>query len=600
MLVKGTIGLGIRERKPVATPDKYSPDIIEEWLSNLPKANIGETSKQVYSLLNDSNKELLSPEQRSALLGQLQETVALIAEVMKKHYMGMSVSLSEKQQKIANFVQALDVEMAIGYKTIVEDLIADEKYQSKILVTAVNYCMHYLFHVQRRCYLLYRDLPKGMWHEIHLLYQLSEQNQFHEQKLLHANRAISIVGSYKRILLLSTANPNKLRQHEIELISNMFTMVSQMTQLDSDPTESHDFIVNLSSDTGPFHSSLLKSSMTARYRGISLDRAKAQIEQQLNNEIPEQSMFKIDEFTLNHLLGAWGEMATRTFARVDGEGMLEISIGMTATHHVISELLYDDEDIEAELSGDQLIESLEGSLKDAVILEPNDEAYLSQPAESAQEQSDPGTIMSKPTRGRLGHADEQNDEPYKFIEQSKVDEPSADNTQQAAVINISPGGFCLELGSPLPKQTQAGEIIGLMEHGSDEHITWNIGAIRWMRRKKSGELDIGVQLIAPNAKPVRAQLRNSHSNDNLYQRCLLLPAIKGIGQPETLLTSPLPFREQAKVRIKSHKGTHDVLLVSQIDSGLSYKQFTYKILDTELEGDMKDNHDDFDLVWKIM
>ena len=79
-----------------------------------------------------------------------------------------------------------------------------------------------------------------------------------------------------------------------------------------------------------------------------------------------------------------------------------------------------------------------------------------------------------------------------------------------------------------------------------------------------------------------------------------IPAIESIGQPETLLTSPLPFREQAKVRIKSQDGLKDLLLTNEIASGHSYKQFTYQVLDTESDGDMKDKFDDFDAVWKLI
>ena len=609
MLVKGSIGLGIRERKPVTNADKYSARTVGRWLTNLPKANIGETSRQIYGLLNDSNKEILTADQRTQLLDKLHETVSFITQAMKKHYMGMSVSLSEKQQKIANFTQALDVEMAIGYKTIIEDLLVDEKYQSKLLINAVNICMHYFYLIQTRSYLLYRDLPKGMWHEIHLLFQLAEQNQFHDKKVLFANRGITILGTYKKILLLATVNPNQLRQQETDQIAELLGKAAQMTRLDSDPTGSHDFVVNLSSDSAPFHSSLLRNEMTAHYRGISLAKVVETLEIELKDKSQEQRMFKIDDHTQKHLLGAWGDMATRTFARVDGEGKLQVTVGLSASHFIISDLLYGIDEPIVDLSGEKLIDSLEGSLKDAVILDAGDEGHITRPGKRVRSNNIPkpkpahlqeNSMWDAMYRNRSVQSTESSDRPYQFMEQTKNDNPSLHNTQEATVINISPGGFCLELNTPLPKQTQTGEIIGLMEHGSDGEVTWNIGTIRWMRRKHTGELEIGVQLIAPNAEPIKAQLRNSHSDDNLYQRSLKLPAIEGIGQPETLLTSPLPFREQAKVRIQTHEGTQDVLLISQIDSGLSYKQFTFEMLDTDPDGDMKDNYDDFDAVWKLI
>ena len=143
MLLKGTIGLGIRERKPATDTQRYQQKVLSEWVTNLPKGNIGETSRLVYQLLLESNQQLLTAQQRSDVLSQLHVSVAYITTALKKHYIGQSISLSEKQQKVANFSQAIEVEMAIACKTVIEDLLVDEKFTSPLLLNAINACLFY-------------------------------------------------------------------------------------------------------------------------------------------------------------------------------------------------------------------------------------------------------------------------------------------------------------------------------------------------------------------------------------------------------------------------------------------------------------------------
>ena len=595
---------------PIMGDDKYSNRTINDWVANLPKGNIGETSRLIYQFLNQSNKHLIEAERRSYLLEKINATANLITDSMKKHYLGMSISLSEKQQKIANFTQALDVEIAIAYKTIIEDLIVDEKYQHKQLINAVNACLHYFYKIQTRAYQLYRDLPSGMWHEIHILYQLAEQNQFHQNKINYCGESLSIYTTYKNILLLATINPNQLRQSEITQLSNCMGKAGHLASLDADQEATHDFLINIKSDSGPFHQSLMNGELKGTYRGLSLANLIDTLEQELQHKAVNQRLLKLDDQTQRHLLKSWGSMTTRTFARVNGEGELTIAVGLTASHYLINSALYgDEEEPEVELTGEQLIDSLEGSLKNAVILGGDDnDGMITRPSRHLQKKGAHLQIPNSLTDNSLWDAMYRNSSvqstenpssPYQFMN-ANDSKTSRYETGDATIINISPGGFCLQLNAPLPKQTQTGEIIGLLEQDAEDTINWHVGTIRWMRRKRSGELEIGVQLIAPNAIPIKAQLRTSHSSDNYYQRCLQLPPIDGIGQPETLLTSPLPFKEQSKVRIQTDDGDVDVLLVNEVASGHSYKQFTFDKLESSTFDTDNDINDDFDSVWKLV
>ena len=174
--------------------------------------------------------------------------------------------------------------------------------------------------------------------------------------------------------------------------------------------------------------------------------------------------------------------------------------------------------------------------------------------------------------------------------------PSNYDPEDATIINISPGGYCLRLDGILPKQLQTGEIIGLLEtnKNTDDHI-WNIGSVRWIQRHDMGNLLLGVQLMAPDSVPVYARLATLQEDDHSFQRCLLLPALAGINQPASILTSQTPFSVNRLVTIKDNGKLFNIRLIRLISSGHGYKQFEYE----ETSDAKKENVGpiNFDSVW---
>jgi len=609
-LIKGTIGLGIRERHVNPELSKYSPGSTQIWLEELPTANLGETSRRVYHRILESNAILLDVKMRSSILSSLESSVQHITNSLKKHYVSQSVSLSTKQNKVAKLCQAIELEMAIGYKTIIEDLLSDEKFSNELLPLSVNHALYYFHSVQIRSYQLYNDLPQGLWHEIHILYQLAEQNQFHEKIFTLGNNSYQTLTTYKKILLLATTNPNQLRQRDIEMISKALGILARKTTIDSAPDAEYDFVVNLNADAAPFHRVLIKDGMKAHYRGINVHRVVSFIQDEIKLTDSTKSKTGLDDTIKRHLFHAWGTMATRVFSRTPGKGIIKVSVGLAACHYLISREIHGDKDPQDSLKGGALIESLEGSLKNATILGDEDSSNMHIPKPSKN-------TWNSPTTGPMIKNDQfwdtlyvkhsatdlpEVNKPVEFMTQnSKPTDSDRYNYQEATIINLSPGGYCLKLDGILPKQTQMGEVIGLLEHNRDGSHIWNIGTIRWMKQHGTGFLQLGVQLISPNAEPILGQMRSSHMDKDTYQRCLLLPELVGIGQPQTILTSPIPFSVNHNIHIKNNDKDNVIHLVKLISSGLSYKQFEYRLLDADTSIDSKSSNDlEFDSLWDAL
>jgi len=126
-----------------------------------------------------------------------------------------------------------------------------------------------------------------------------------------------------------------------------------------------------------------------------------------------------------------------------------------------------------------------------------------------------------------------------------------------------------------------------------------------MKRLPDGALQLGVQLIAPSAIPVQTQVRSSQTHSNSFQRALLLPALKGIGQPATLITSSIPYSVKNKVRIKDDERSFDVQLTKLVAASASFRQFQFsETLTNQEEGASNvtktGDPDNFDTVWELL
>jgi hypothetical protein len=85
-------GSEIRFRVPRQTLDKLSfsghtPRKFSSWIDSLPKANLGEMARLLYSGLQEFNQLRLEPLQRFKLLEIVRPTVYEISDSLKVHYL---------------------------------------------------------------------------------------------------------------------------------------------------------------------------------------------------------------------------------------------------------------------------------------------------------------------------------------------------------------------------------------------------------------------------------------------------------------------------------------------------------------------------------
>ena len=609
----GQLGLSVRERGAARqTQVPLNVRAVSSWLDALPIANIGESSRQVYQFLVDINGAPLEVSERLKIMQALTKVVSHITDALRKHYIGQSVSLNEKQRKIAALAQAMQSEMAIGYKTVVEDMLGEghQRYNAQVLVPALYYAVHYLSLVLLRCYQLYSQQPARLWKELHALYHFAEQNGLHRQTAISDYNELTIEAAYLRIVLTACANPYQLRQREIEQVFDAAATLSAEALLQPYSPGKDLFYLDLDSDLGPQSHSLNQHKPGPHCRSVRLDAVLAKVQDDLRSTsglmlgVAKNPVQQLGATLLRHLVRAYGNMASRSFSRTAASGTIRVAIGLSASHYLLAGEDRQKPSAAMPHEGHDL-QTLEGSLRNATLVDDDRQHSRILPG-SKKPVGGPTDPWEKLYRVKEGWdashkpAEVSATSPRNFTENANV----SYEFQIAAMINISPGGYCLGLRGNVPAQTQTGEIVGLMEQDEQGALHWNIGTIRWMKRIPDGALHLGIQLIAPNARPVLTQVRNSQTSSTAYQRGLLLPALKGIGQPATLITAPLPYAVKQKVRIKDGDKVYDVQLTKQAAASASYRQFHFNDAlsgrDPVESSNKASDGDNFDSVWELL
>jgi hypothetical protein len=171
---------------------------------------------------------------------------------------------------------------------------------------------------------------------------------------------------------------------------------------------------------------------------------------------------------------------------------------------------------------------------------------------------------------------------------------------EVTLINTSPGGYCLHWVDELPASIQAGEILGIQESGVRH---WAIGVISWIRHLGKSGTQLGIELLAPKAESAAVQLFQKTGKNGDYMRSLLLPGIKAIAQPATLILPRMPFRTGNKIDLLHVDSNGRQQLTKRTLSTNSFSQFQFRSAGIKpnpkaLPQGNAFKDDDFDSLWK--
>lgn len=590
------------------------PKKVQEWVDSLPKMNVGESAKRLYAAIQELNRLKTDSDTRFQLMEILRGPIHYICKSLEKHFLNKAVVLPQKEAKIAALAQALQNHLATGYKAVAMQLLArvknSDKDAKKLCQKAIHRAISEQSYVLLRSFQLYYPAPPNFWQEMHLLYLIAQRFGMLEQLLPDPEEEgweSSVYDLYLRCLLMATAKPNQLRQQQIEMVYDAARYWAKFATVTDSKNVAGLFAIDVMSDLPPIYQSLMRRT-TLPHNIRFFDASTISDHLRVMLQLPEGQPHPVDTFHVPRkmpadlariLIQAWGVLSERAFTRIDEPGTLRLCLGLSATHYFVSGKA----DFNRMITGASSV--LDPELNNPFLQSPGSRRNKYENNDVWGLKVDPSKISLK--NDNVGH------EIDSFSDQVHADEKDKYPSYECEIINTSPGGFCVSWKQDVPPQVKTGEIVGLLE---DDKSHWSIAVIRWVKQFKSEGVRMGVELIAPKAEACGTQVLHKKGGVTEYMRTLMLPELRAIGQPATLITPNIAFNVGYKVNVSENGEVSKAQLIKQVTSTASFTQFQFKMLVPAASraepvpeqpekgssgGDSKPaQDDDFDSIWSSL
>ncbi len=451
--------------------------------------------------------------------------------------LGRDLPLSEKHQRIAILVRKLHEQIVIGYKLVLRELLNCKLFflcsgRNKLMAQVIERIIRHHSLSLISAYQLYHSPYKGLWSDLHKLFLLAVKEKLHRKKITDPTLLMvsetTVKNAYLQILLVAVADPYRMSQHHIY---SVFRQLEEWAPLaDFKPYKEDDtrdnLFISLSGDKHPTFINPVDNGQNHR-KIWTLDTSKLDYAHLLEhfNSLENQTT-EINVNILKQLSLSWGIVPNRAHSRRPAKSRLKVAIGLNNVHYVLNgyadpEWLNNNE---AE-TGYQLTEDPADS----------EASFHSKTVEPTIKVNDIwGEVFT--SKSLLNKGEDET-----VLNENKTD---MDNNSQKHkywnMVNESIGGYCLLWEHKDTVNAKVGEIIAISNDEDKKEGYWFIGTIRWIKCDQSDKVQIGVQMLTPNAIAI-STAKYSSMKEGIKSRAILLPVIPVLNQPKTLITTGLGY-----------------------------------------------------------
>lgn len=573
-----------RSNEPSRTPFDARPAQVEDWVAGLPLANLGESSRLLFGALNETNVQELPAEQRFRMLELFGKPLHTVVTGLSRHFVGKPFPLSDKSRQIFQLTQTLMNLMAAGYRRVIEDSGEKRGFlrDNRQVVTATHRGLNYLGQALLRAYQVYAPYPPGVWQRVHRLYQFAEAQGFAQAVIKDsADGTQTAEDAYKRILLLALACPYRLRQGEVEQVYQWLGPWAQhatLTKLVETGSPNSLFITHFETDDPPTYRVLRQTEYKLdACRLLNASRLADAIRATLAplRNAGNHAARSVNEQVLRRLMLAWGVLPKRRFTRTQKHSTAVVAMGLSTAHYFIG--------------GEAAFEESHAAAGEPLFTSPA-HFQASETSDNGEQPdvwqlSDIRIRPPEPQRDANGNlyvdfAMPEQPAPSRFAARPRVASVPAYHTHEWKMINVSAGGYRLLWDRTEDSQAQVGELLGLRDSADPDSFHLSLGVVRWMKQSAELGVELGVEMLSPGAVAVGTKLHRLGGGSE-YMRSLLLPAVKAISQPATLLTPALPYHVGSILMVNSHGKEARVELTKLVENTGSFAQFQFRPLDSQ-------------------
>src|SRR3989344_8006558 len=142
----------------------------------------------------------------------------------------------------------------------------------------------------------------------------------------------------------------------------------------------------------------------------------------------------------------------------------------------------------------------------------------------------------------------------------------------------SAGGLSLSKTGQINVPVHVGDLVITRPPGIGS--AWSVGVIRWVKSAASSNVDIGIQHLAPSAEPAVIKTVSEKKIESDFLPALLLPEIKPLKQPQTLITQRGICKPGAEIFMDNGYRLYRIAPTRLVEASHSFEQFSFDILNT--------------------
>ncbi|MDH5710090.1 MAG: hypothetical protein OEZ15_00280 [Gammaproteobacteria bacterium] len=587
------------------------PKKVKKWLADLPQANMGEITKQIFSAIRELNRTKIPAKQRLEIMEMLREPCRSIFNNLKKYFINRTFPLPEKSKKIVNLNQSLLQEMALSYKIIIKQADdksdkVDDKSQSIAIARATTYLSELLLRASE----IYASVPDNTWQDAHQMFAYAVDNKLHRNVVNDNESPIqktTIEDIYKHMLLFSLSRPTALRQSDSERVYKKLYEWVKQTNLGVQTQENQIdrfFCARIEEDRPPSYLGL--NDCNSENKVFTLETADLvdNIRKEISSSLHKQDTITVGDNlsteTLKSLAMSWGVMPKRRFSRAGSQGHVVAAIGLSHAAKVIRE---------GSTPGSQESMSSAMNMEGSFTLETIPEEYRAMANEKSgymthtEINGDSNDAWDMVAKGRA--MTDAFDRQQKLMAEAALKLNKEDDDLHWEIVNISAGGYCLRWNSDTTSKAQIGELIAIQEREANGQYEWRVGTIRWMQFTAKHGLEIGVQVISP--KVIAARVHRLHRPDETPFDALMIPGIRPLNQPATIVLPAHAFKTGDKLKVEVFEQHIEIKLSDRKEHTGSFTQFEFIHIDQdkqqkkiEKKQEAEKKKDDFDEIWSSL
>ncbi len=557
---------------PTGVARRSRPNIktkqLQHWATELPIGNTSVAAHQMLEKLKSLNACRYSYKDRLQLHNTLRPVFDELLHAIRQPLRQANIPLDQQQLYRAALLQELLEQMALGYKLVVSELSSLTKlkeFDQFLLTESIYMAILYLSQRLIDVYGLYAPEPTFVWSDLNRLYQFAEARNLHSQPVddPYPNTPLpvklTIDFAYKRIVLLSLAEPYHLMQYEADDMFRLITSSVESCLLEpfTEIVTRGEYVIDLDADFGPKFIVDEQNWPAELPRLIDISAVKLQLNihlqrllsSSLNNaEFDAVSLVERQQRDmLLRLADAWNASLVRKTERFALAAQVEVTSGLNAAHYYISE----QHKFTPEMDELRLVSNFDD--------------------QGLEDKSN--TVLASAHREAL----------QKDLRHENHKYPLNPWSQR----NVSPIGIALnteQAGHNI--DVRVGELV-TYRMAEKNNPRWQIGVIRWLKHEfkehSEGTVNVGIMNIANAAIPIGTKAIKGLGNGTDYFRSLLVPKQISIHQTRSLIVPALLYDVGTVISVNMKQKIFYAKLTRMLISTRSFTQFDFEVIQRPIE-----------------